>query len=214
MLGIDVSVYNNDRYSDRQLPWDKIKSAGVEFVIVRIGAGLSYEDIDFRHNLQEAKSHGFKVGAYYYSYALSPDSIMREAFVCKQLLQRAGVLLDLPVFLDMEDADHYKYRHGFSFDKRYITSMCKAWITAIKPLHTGIYAGYSWLEDYIDWQSLVQEFEIPIWNAQYYHNDYLQGYIWQFTDQLQIDGRPWDGNIMYDETHKAGLDPWKAFVQS
>lgn len=214
MRGIDISVYNNDRYPDRRLPWDKIKAAGVDFVIVRTGAGLSYADEDFVHNVQEAKSHGLQVGAYHYSYALNPSKIMREAILCKQLIQYAGVELDLPVFLDMEDDDQYKYHHGFPFDKRHITLMCKAWIEAMQPLSTGVYACFNWLENYIDWQALVEEFHIPIWNAQYSNNDYLQGYIWQFTNNLIIDGNPWDGNILYDDTHKAGLDPWKVFVQS
>lgn len=216
MRGIDVSVYNNDRYAhnDRKLPWDKLKMAGVEFVIVRTGAGLSYVDEDFYHNIQEAQSQGFKVGAYHYSYALTPADVMREAILCKQLVQKSGVKLDLPVFFDMEDTDQYKYRHGFSFDKTYITLMCKAWIEAIRPLHTGIYASYDWLDNYIDWRELVEKYHIPVWNAQYHNNDYLQGYIWQFTNNLIIDGNPWDGNVLYDEIHEAGLNPWKIFNQS
>lgn len=216
MRGIDVSVHNNDRYihRGRRLPWDKIKAAGVEFVIVRTGAGLSLEDEDFQQTVMDAKSYGLKVGAYHYSYALTPATVMREATVCKQIIQKSGVLLDLPVFLDMEDDDQYKYRHGFTFTKQNITKMCKAWIEAIKPYNTGLYACLDWLENYIDWQSLVAEYHIPVWNAQYSNNDYLQGYIWQFTNNLIIDGNPWDGNIMYDDTHKVGLDPWKVFVQS
>lgn len=216
MRGIDVSVHNNDRYihNGRRLPWDKIKAAGVEFVIVRTGAGLSLEDEDFQQTVMDAKSHGLKVGAYHYSYALTSSTVMREAMVCKQIIQKSGVMLDLPVFLDMEDDDQYKYRHGFTFTKQNITKMCKAWIEAIKPYNTGLYACWDWLENYIDWQSLVAEYHIPIWNAQYSNNDYLQGYIWQFTNNLIIDGNPWDGNIMYDDDHRAGLDPWKVFVQS
>ena len=215
MRGIDVSVHNNDRYihRGRRLPWDKIKAAGVDFAIVRTGAGLSREDEDFQQTVMDAKSCGLKVGAYHYSYALTPTTVMREATVCKQIIQKSGVMLDLPVFLDMEDTDQYKYRHGFAFTKQNITNMCKAWIEAIKPYNTGLYACLDWLENYIDWQSLVAEYHIPVWNAQYSNNDYLQGYIWQFTDNLIIDDNPWDGNILYDDVHRAGLDPWKVFFQ-
>ena len=215
MRGIDVSVYNNDRYpSTRQLPWDKIKSAGVDFVIVRTGGGISLVDPDFQRNVQGAQAHGLAVGAYHYSYALTAGAAMQEALLCKQIIEKAKVHLDLPVFFDMEDGDSYKYRHSFVFSKQNITHICKAWLDAIKPYPTGLYACLNWFENYIDWQKLVEEYHIPVWNAQYSHNDYLQGYIWQFTDNLIIDGKPYDGNIMYDDIHKVGLDPWKAFTQS
>lgn len=214
MIGIDVSVYNTDRYPNGKLPWDKIRAAGAEFVIVRTGAGISIVDETFAQTVRDAKLNGLKVGAYHYSYALNAGAAMQEAILCKEILRKAGLELDMPVFFDMEDADQYKYRHGFTFSKHYITSLCRAWLQAIQPLHSGLYASLSWFEDYIDWQSLVNEFQIPVWNAQYSHNDYLQGYMWQFTDNLKIDGNSWDANVLYDTKHKAGLDPWKLFIQS
>ena len=214
MRGIDVSVWNTDRYKNGKLPWNKIKAAGVDFVIVRTGAGTSMADETFHQTVSDAQKWGIKVGAYHYSYALTPSAVVQEAMLCKQILQKTGVYLDLPVFFDMEDGDNYKQRHGFTFSKQNVTNLCKTWIESIKPYDTGLYASFSWFEDYIDWQLLVAEHHIPVWNAQYSNNDYLQGYIWQFTEKLMIDGNPWDGNIMYDEIHRAGLDPWKAFVQS
>lgn len=214
MRGIDVSVYNTDRYKNGKLPWSKLKAAGVEFVIVRTGTGVSIVDDTFQQTVNDARRHGLKVGAYHYSYALTAAAVAQEALICKTILQRTGVYLDLPVFFDMEDGDSYKYRHGFTFSKRNVTNLCKTWLDAIRPYNTGLYASLDWFENYIDWQPLVADYHIPVWNAQYSHDDYLQGYLWQFTDKLMIDGNPWDGNIMYDDTHQVGLDPWKVFVQS
>lgn len=216
MRGIDISVHNHSRYSHRGgiLPWDKLRAAGVDFVIVRTGGGLSIIDDTFKKDVDDAHSVGMKVGAYHYSYALTSSAAMQEADACKRIIDKAGVLLELPVFFDMEDGDGYKKRHGFGFNKRNMTNICRAWLKEIKPLNSGIYSSFSWYEDYIDWKSLVDEFQIPIWNAQYNVRDDFQGWIWQFTDSLKIDGQLWDGNILYDDIHRAGLEPFSQFVQS
>lgn len=212
MRGIDISVHNHDHYPYGKFPWNKIKAAGVEFVIIRTGGGLSISDETFKSDVDAAHAAGLLVGAYHYSYALSPSAAMQEAETCKRLVD--GVFLDLPVFFDMEDADDYKYRHSFGFNKRNVTNICKAWLKTISPLNSGIYASLSWLEDYIDWKKLVEEFDIPIWNAQYNTTDDFQGYMWQFTDSLSIDGNVWDANILYDDVHKAGLNPFSVFNES
>lgn len=111
----------------------------------------------------------------------------------------AGCLLELPVFFDLEDGDGYKQRHGFVYSKRHVTNICRAWLEAIKPLNSGIYTGLYWLRDWVDWQSLG----CPIWNAQWNKTDDFKGYMWQFTDALCIDGKIFDGNILYDETDSA-----------
>ena len=94
----------------------------------------------------------------------------------------------------MEDGDKYKQRHGFVFSRKNVTNICKAFLDTIKPLNAGVYASYSWLEDYIDWKSL----DCPIWNAQYNREDFFKGYMWQYTDSEVIDGKTFDANILYD----------------
>lgn len=216
MRGIDISVHNHNhyKYNGGIIPWDKLKNAGVDFVIIRTGGGLSIADETFRNDVNDAHSVGMKVGAYHYSYALNNSSAMKEADACKRIIDYAGVLLELPVFFDMEDGDGYKSRHGFGLNKRNVTNICRSWLKEIKPLNSGIYASLDWLDNYIDWQSLVEEFNIPIWSAQYNITDDFKGYIWQFTDKLIIDGENWDGNILYDDIHKAGLNPYLQFIQS
>lgn len=215
MRGIDISIYNHDRYEDNggRIPWDKLKSLGVDFAIIRTGFGQSYEEPHFQSDVNDAHSVGMKVGAYHYSYALTASEAMQEAIVCKRILEKSGVFLELPVFFDMEDDDGYKKRHGFKFNRKNITAICAAWLEQIKPLNTGLYASFSWFEDYIDWKSLYDKYKCPVWNAQFTPPDMLQGYIWQFTENLILDGHQFDGNILYDDIHKSGLDPWAQFVQ-
>lgn len=189
MKGIDVSIFNHP------VDWHKVKAAGFSFAICRTGFGKSGVDESFIANVNGAHEAGLICGAYHYSCALTPSDAMKEAIFCKNIIANAGCLLELPVFFDMEDADGYKSRHYFDFSRRNVTKICRAFLDTIKPLNAGVYASYSWLENYIDWRSL----NCPIWNAQWGSHDFLQGFIWQFTDKLFIDGKKFDGNILYDE---------------
>ena len=194
MHGIDVSVHN------APVDWQAVKDAGIQFAICRTGYGKSGFDDSFLRNVEGAHSVGLICGAYHYSYALTPSDAIKEAHFCKRIIDEAGVLLELPLWFDMEDADGYKSRHGFTFSRRNITAICRAFLDNIKPLDCGIYASFSWLEDYIDWKSLG----CAVWNAQWGRRDFLQGYMWQYTDRLIIGGKPFDANILYDEHDKAG----------
>lgn len=214
MIGVDVSIWNNDRYFRGEIPWELLKTSGIDFVIVRTGAGKSYQEEYFKQNVDGAHSVGMQVGAYHYSYAFTSQDIRREAQFCKDIIASSGVFLELPVFLDMEDGDYHKQNNGFTWSKPYITDLCRAWLEEIKPLNTGLYASLSWFEDWIDWRQLLTEFTFAVWNAQYAHNDFLQGYMWQFTDNLCIGGKQFDGNVIYDNKHPAGLNPWTQVAQS
>lgn len=193
MKGIDVSFHNGI------VDWQAVKDAGIEFAICRSSYGKSGIDETFQRNVEEAHAVGLICGAYHYSYALTPSDAVNEALFCKKVIADSGVLLELPVWFDMEDADNWKARHGFSFTRRNITNICKAFLDNIKPLDCGIYASCSWLEDYIDWRSLG----CAVWNAQWGKRDFLQAMMWQYTNKLMINGEPFDGNIIYDDKDTA-----------
>ncbi|CQR71695.1 Autolytic lysozyme [Sporomusa ovata DSM 2662] len=187
MKGIDVSENNGT------VDWQAVANAGIEFVMIRCSYGLQSKDEMFAKNVAGAKAAGLKVGAYHYSYALSVEDAIQEAANCREAIESTGQLLELPVFFDMEDADGYKRRKGFAFDPTEITDMCREFIDNVG-LDCGVYASYSWLADYIDWRSLG----CAVWNAQWGRNDDIRGYMWQYTDNLVIDGRAFDGNIKYE----------------
>ena len=189
--GIDVSENNG---FIPQETWDRLATAGIKFVYVRCSYGQHGVDEMFRHNVECAHKAGIKVGAYHYSYALNREEAIKEALHCRKVIDDAGVLLELPVFYDMEDADGYKARHGFAFDPDEITAMCRLFGIHLQ-LNWGVYASLSWLETYIDWKSLG----CPVWNAQWSSRDDLMGFVWQYTDNFQFDGFTFDGDIMYLE---------------
>lgn len=187
MKGIDVSTFNG------VVDWQAVKAAGMEFAICRTGYGKNGYDETFQRNVEGAHAVGLKCGAYHYSYALTPADAIIEADFCKRIIHEAGVLLELPVWFDMEDDDGYKKRHCFKFTRRNVTDICRAFLDTIKPLDCGVYAGLDWLDKLIDWQSLG----CAIWSAQWSSKDSFRGYMWQYTDRLQIGGKYFDGNILY-----------------
>lgn len=187
--GIDVSE-NNGR-----VDWNAVAEAGQKFAIVRSSYGRYAKDEEFLRNVDGAHAAGLQCGAYHYSYALTPEQARLEAINCKQVIDEAGVLLELPVFFDIEDADGYKSRRGFDFSRENVTAICKAFLDEIKPLDCGIYASLHWFENYIDWQSLG----CAVWNAQWGYSDDIKGYMWQYTDELIIGGKAFDGDVLYHD---------------
>lgn len=185
--GLDVSE-NNGR-----IDWQAVADAGQKFAIVRSSYGRYAKDDDFIRNVNGAHDADLQCGAYHYSYALTPEQARQEAQNCKQVIDDAGVLLELPVFFDMEDADGYKRNHGFDFSPENVTAICRAFLDEIKPLDCGVYASLNWFENYIDWQSLG----CAVWSAQWGAADDIKGYMWQYTSELNIGGKLFDGDILY-----------------
>ena len=198
MVGIDVSENNGT------VDWQAVKDAGYDFAIVRCGYGKTGRDEKFIENVNGAHAVGLKVGAYFYSYALTPYDATLEADNCKEIVSEAGVLLELPIFFDMEDADGYKSRHVFEFSAGNVTSICDAFLKCMVPLDCGVYASESWLNNYIDWQSLG----CAVWNASWKSGynptpdddgtDGIKGFMWQYTDKAIIGDKEFDADVIYE----------------
>ena len=76
MTGIDVSRHNG------AIDWGAVKKSGkVDFSIIRAGYGksISQKDAKFEQNYAGAKAAGIPVGAYWYSYAITPAEAEAEA---------------------------------------------------------------------------------------------------------------------------------------
>ena len=97
MKGIDVSVHNGN------IDWNRVKSAGIDFAILRAGYGrvASQKDEKFEANYAGAKAAGVPVGAYWYSYATTPDEAKLEAEVCVSILR--GKQFEYPIWFDLEE---------------------------------------------------------------------------------------------------------------
>lgn len=98
-LGVDVSEHQ------KQIDWQQVKDAGVEFAIIRVGyrgntAGGLYADELAQTNFTGALNAGLRVGAYFYSQALTPEEARQEArFVIDAI---RDVPVTYPVVFDWE----------------------------------------------------------------------------------------------------------------
>ena len=190
MLGIDVSENNGT------VNWDAVKDAGYDFAIIRLGYGKKHLDSAFYDNVNGALNAGLKIGVYYYSYALSDEMAGDEADFCYFILEDCGLTpdkIEMGVWFDMEDADGYKERHGFT-DSQELTNAVNVFVNRMKDYgydKTGVYANYDWLTNVL----LMNQVECDVWCAQYnYECDYNGAVIWQFSDCEYIDGQPFDAD--------------------
>lgn len=77
-FGIDVSKYQGT------IDWKSVAEAGIDFVMVRVGYrtmvnGEIAADTNAKYNMQEAQKYGIKVGAYFFSTAISGEEAIEEA---------------------------------------------------------------------------------------------------------------------------------------
>lgn len=186
LYGVDISEHNGF------VDFEELKQAGIKFVIIRCSYGLN-EDSNFKDNVYRANKAGLMCGVYHYSYALTVERAIEESeFVCN-LISECGCFLGLPIFLDMEDADNYKRNRGITNVR--INEICKYFINHTKKYYDcGLYASFDWLKNIIDWKTL----DCCIWSAQWCNVDNFKGYMWQYTDNLNINGKLFDGNILYE----------------
>lgn len=97
--GIDVSSHQG------QIDWAAVKASGIEFAIVRLGyrgynSGTLHTDEMASQNLSGAKAAGLKIGAYFFSQAITTAEAREEAQLALQVL--GGMALDLPLVYDWE----------------------------------------------------------------------------------------------------------------
>lgn len=192
--GIDVSKHNG------KIDFKKVKDSGIEFVILRIGYGGSapVKDEKFEENYNNARANGLLVGAYIYSYADTPSDITKEKEAVIKWLD--GRHLDLPVFLDLEDAKTGKCT------REEITSFANEFCTHVKNkgYKSGIYANKYWFLNKIDVNNLLANVDVSIWLAEWNNEVSYPGIytIWQYTSKGNVNGIKGnvDLNYLYDES--------------
>ena len=97
--GIDVSSWQG------KINWDKVKEAGVDFVILRVGLrniedGVISEDYQFRYNASECNRLGIPIGVYFFSTAKSEIEVLEEASFALNIIK--DYKITYPVAYDLE----------------------------------------------------------------------------------------------------------------
>ena len=193
-IGIDVSSFQGD------INWKKVKEAGIEFAILRLGyrgygeAGTIVLDPNFEQNYQSAKQEGIEVGVYFFSQAINTDEVKEEAtFVLSKL---EGKEINYPVSFDLEKI---KYDTGRTdnLTMEEITSMTLEFCKIIEEngYVASVYGNsktfttkmkLELFNDYNKWYADYQE--TPLYPYEFS--------IWQYTETGSVDGIK--GNVDID----------------
>lgn len=185
--GIDVS-----QWQGYNIDFNKVKSAGYKFVILRAGYGkyLKQKDPTFETNYKKAKAAGLDVGVYWYSYADSVNSAIEEAKVCIEAIK--GKTFEYPIYFDLEE------KSQFNRGKAFCDSIIKAFCSHLESngYFAGVYCSTFWYTNYVS-ESVRKRY--ATWIAEYntkcnYKGDYG---IWQYGSKGNVNGVTGDCDVDY-----------------
>jgi len=165
--GIDVSKHQGD------INWEELKkNPKIKFVYIKATEGSDYIDPRYKHNIKEARRHGFKVGSYHY---LSNKSSATSQFV-NFARTASREEQDLIPVIDVE--------------------VCKLWSS--QQLRDSLQVFADLLEDYYGCKPIIYTYEkfftkhlgkafsdYPLFIAKYNSAQPNVGYkwlLWQFSD--------------------------------
>ena len=184
ILGIDISKYQG------KIDWQQVKDAGIEFVIIRLGyrgygQGKLNEDPMAQENYRGAKEAGLKVGAYFFSQAISVEEAEEEAQYAMELSK--DWQLDMPLVYDWEClAEDYRTAQ---VDARLLTDCAKAFCNTVQA------QGYTPMVYFNPNQSRKQMYLAELtgydfWLAMYSDqmNYPYKVDMWQYTNQGSVPG--------------------------
>lgn len=194
-VGVDVSQYQGE------IDWNKVRSSGVEFAMIRLGLrgygqeGRMREDTCARQNLAGAKAAGLKIGVYFFSQALSIQEVDEEIQFILDILSDTGTEPDMPVVLDWEipAADNPRTKN---MDGRTLTDIQLHFCGQMKEMGYQPMVYFNWhqsenlyyladLEDYPFWLALYQEQMTYPWRVE----------MWQWTHTGRVPGISGDVDI-------------------
>ena len=201
--GIDVSKWNGD------INWNKVKSDGIDYVIIRGGFGNSSVDQKFKSHIEGASKAGLKIGIYWFSYATSVAKAKEEAAKCLETIKPYKDKISYPVFYDFEYASvDYAKKNGINITKNLSTKMADAFLTDIKNAGyiTGIYTNKDFGDKYFESDLLYAN---NLWIAQYnqectYNKPYM---MWQYTETGTINDIGTSSNPAYFDMNYTYLKP-------
>lgn len=193
--GIDVSRFQGT------IDWAQVASTGIDFAMVRVGyrdstTGEITADSNGKFNMQEAEKNGIKVGAYFFSTAVSTDEAVEEAKWVADYISQYPITY--PVGFNCEGFEKASSRqNGLTKDQR--SNIAMAFLDQVyKSGYTPIfYASRNELIGDMKWNTSTIEKSYKIWMAWYNQDtsriatgpDYAGSCaMWQYTNQGTIAG--------------------------
>lgn len=188
--GIDVSTFQ------REIDWNTVKDSGVDFAVIRAGYGRELNQVDarFHENMQKAKDAGIDCGAYWYSYAVTPEQAVQEAETCYEIIK--DYQFEYPIVFDIED-ETQKYLSTATISA-IIESFCST--LESKGYYVSLYSYASFLNSKV-YQSTLEKYDV--WVAHYGVSSpsYTGNYgMWQYSSSGSVSGI--NGNVDMDYSYK------------
>lgn len=175
---IDVSTWQGT-----EVDFNRVKASGIDYVILRAGYGREtyQKDDTFEINYKKAKAAGMKVGAYWFSYAMSPEEAVAEAKACLYCID--GKTFDLPVYYDMEYAPAIS-----KLDKQAYTNLASGFCKTITDAgyKAGVYASAYVFGNELNYNKIAESYSV--WNAEWNSDYTVNCDIWQYTSEARVDG--------------------------
>jgi GH25 family lysozyme M1 (1,4-beta-N-acetylmuramidase) len=167
---LDVSTWQGT------IDFNKVKADGYDYVIIRAGYGREtyQKDTRFETNYANAKAAGLKVGAYWFSYAMSADEALIEADACLYCLGDKS--FDLPVYYDMEYQPALQQLSSTEYTNMAVNFCEKIKAAGYKP---GVYASASVFDSSLKLDVVKQ---YSIWNAEWNSTYSVDCDVWQYSD--------------------------------
>ncbi len=229
-LGIDVAKYQGT------IDWTEVAASGIDFAMVRVGyrtqnSGEIKADTNAKYNMQEATANGLKVGAYFFSTAVSKDEAIEEAKWVADYISQYQITY--PVAYNCEGFTNPSNRQ-YGLTKTNRTDIAIAFLNEIysQGYTPMFYASKGEMTADADWETSRIEKSFKIWVAQYSEIPYpetpMSSYagthdMWQFTNNGTVPGikKPVDVNVAYfgyvgaaDAQNQEAPDKVKADVEA
>lgn len=205
-LGIDVAKYQGT------IDWKQVASTGIDFAMVRVGyrtqkTGEIVADSNAKYNMQEASANGLKVGAYFFSTAITEAEAIEEARWVADYISQYQITY--PVAYNCEGFLNAENRQ-YALTKTERTNYAIAFLNEIygQGYTPMFYASKGEMTADTDWETSRLEKNYKIWVSQYpsapYPETAASSYtgthdMWQFTNNGTVAGisKPVDINVAY-----------------
>ena len=192
--GIDVSKWQG------KIDWQKVKNAGIDFAIIRIGYraenGQLNRDGNADYNIQQAQKVGILVGVYFFSTAINQNEAIEEAQWTVSAIK--GYSISYPVVYDCEGFKNSDSRmYNLTAEQR--TQNALSFLDTVKKSgYEGMFYGSkSDLTNNSAFNISEIEAKYKIWVAQYKNPPYPQSQkpdyngsydMWQYTNKGIVSG--------------------------
>ena len=184
--GVDVSTFQG------KIDWEKVKNAGLEFAIIRLGfrgyeSGKIVLDNQYENNMTGSLNAGLDTGVYFFTEALNEQEAIEEAeFVIENLKEYK---INMPVVIDVEESANKEKTRTRDLTAEQRTKNVIAFCERIKEAGYDVMI-YGNLKSFMIMMNIEELESYDKWFAYYrypFHFPYKIK-MWQYTAYERVDG--------------------------